>query len=325
MIYGVCEALIYTLRLYDTAFHYHKKPTGKSGHDHKHGHGHKHGHKQMKDASVAKQGRNLITQSEYSTNTNTTHTNRYLAGSTKKSAKSTSKKDVKEAFNNGNGDNNNNNKANRNSDGATVAKAFQKSDQKVSQYQAIMNEVTSAIETAQNSDLFLVRKLAQWVHRMNISSFNDFPYDASLTCASPTGPLGSQHDSPGHPKSSRKLEEEEVESETEEENPSEPAKVCQQCRHHDIPLRQLPELLNININLAKFNMSSRSLSSKTVKLKNGVLVPRLGFGCGMLSGVGPEAEETMYNAIRAGYRHFDTAQGYGKYYLCIYICIYLLI
>ena len=318
MIYGVCEALLYTLRLYDTAFFHHKRHAGK------HGHGHKHGHKQVKEAES---GRKLISHFESgsdSTNTTSiTYTSRYLAGSSSTTGKKGTtektagkKKDVKEAFN---GDTSKSNSGSGGGkSGSTVSKAFQKSDQKVSQYQAIMSEVTKAIETAQNSDLFLVRKLAQWVQRMNTSSHHDFPYDSSLTC--PTGSFSAQQDSPA-PKSSRRLEEaesgaeespSESESESESEN-SEPARVCQQCRPHDIPLKQLPEILGIKLNLAKFNVSSRSLSSKTVKLKNGVLVPRLGFGCGMLAGVGSEAEETMFNAIKAGYRHFDTAQGYGTF------------
>lgn len=323
VFYGLCEALLYTLRLYDTVFHHHKKHFGKSLHDHKHGHGHKHvdhkHHSNHKTNNIDQ--KDTVEERRYllSITNKTTLNSRNLAATSKKISSeriSNKKKDVKEAFNV-------DSKGNTKSTGGTTksSKVFQKVDQKVSQYQAIIEEVNKAIETAENSDVYLVRQLAQWVYRMNTSSYHDFPYDLTQSC--PTGPFPVKHDSSAS-KSTRILQDSETDSENDkaetesesevefEGDATEPAQVCQHCRHQDIQLKHLPDILGIKLNLAKFNVSSRSLSSRTVKLKNGVLVPRLGFGCGML-GSDSEAEEAMYNAIKAGYRHFDTAQGYSKY------------
>jgi len=45
-------------------------------------------------------------------------------------------------------------------------------------------------------------------------------------------------------------------------------------------------------------------------LNNGVEMPRVGFGTWQLTG--SEASKAFKEAIRAGYRHFDSAQGYGN-------------
>ncbi|KUI53503.1 Putative reductase 1 [Cytospora mali] len=51
-----------------------------------------------------------------------------------------------------------------------------------------------------------------------------------------------------------------------------------------------------------------------LRLNNGVVMPSVGLGCWM--GFGQIGEERVYNmvsnAIKAGYRHFDTADGYGN-------------
>ena len=48
-----------------------------------------------------------------------------------------------------------------------------------------------------------------------------------------------------------------------------------------------------------------------IKLNNGVIMPQIGFGTiGLTDEV--EANEVILNAINAGYRLFDTAQGYGN-------------
>lgn len=48
---------------------------------------------------------------------------------------------------------------------------------------------------------------------------------------------------------------------------------------------------------------------KTVKLNNGVEVPILGFGTYQITDAA-EAEHAVKDAIKAGYRHIDTAQSY---------------
>ncbi|MBV7390509.1 aldo/keto reductase [Enterococcus alishanensis] len=48
---------------------------------------------------------------------------------------------------------------------------------------------------------------------------------------------------------------------------------------------------------------------QTVKLNNGVEVPILGFGTFQITDP-KEAEDAVYEAIKAGYRHIDTAQSY---------------
>ena len=48
-----------------------------------------------------------------------------------------------------------------------------------------------------------------------------------------------------------------------------------------------------------------------IKLNNGVIMPQIGFGTiGLTDEI--EANEVILNAIDAGYRLFDTAQGYGN-------------
>ena len=48
---------------------------------------------------------------------------------------------------------------------------------------------------------------------------------------------------------------------------------------------------------------------KTIRLNNGVEVPILGFGTFQITDP-QEAENSVINAIKAGYRHIDTAQSY---------------
>lgn len=48
---------------------------------------------------------------------------------------------------------------------------------------------------------------------------------------------------------------------------------------------------------------------QTIKLNNGVAIPVLGFGTYQITDP-KEAEEAVYMAIQAGYRHIDTAQSY---------------
>ncbi|MGG5341529.1 hypothetical protein IGI58_002532 [Enterococcus sp. AZ020] len=48
---------------------------------------------------------------------------------------------------------------------------------------------------------------------------------------------------------------------------------------------------------------------QTIKLNNGVVIPVLGFGTYQITDP-KEAEEAVYMAIQAGYRHIDTAQSY---------------
>ncbi|MCC5895881.1 MAG: aldo/keto reductase [Alkalibacterium sp.] len=48
---------------------------------------------------------------------------------------------------------------------------------------------------------------------------------------------------------------------------------------------------------------------KTVKLSNGIEVPILGFGTFQITDP-KEAEKSVIEAIKAGYRHIDTAQSY---------------
>ena len=49
----------------------------------------------------------------------------------------------------------------------------------------------------------------------------------------------------------------------------------------------------------------------TYTLSNGVSIPCVGFGTWQ-SKDGPEARDSVAEALRAGYRHIDTAQGYGN-------------
>ena len=51
--------------------------------------------------------------------------------------------------------------------------------------------------------------------------------------------------------------------------------------------------------------------SKTYTLANGVSIPSIGFGTWQ-SAEGKEAYGSVLSALEAGYRHVDTAQGYGN-------------
>ena len=50
---------------------------------------------------------------------------------------------------------------------------------------------------------------------------------------------------------------------------------------------------------------------QTVKLNNGVEIPVLGFGTFQITDP-VEAEQSVIAAIKAGYRHIDTAQSYMR-------------
>ena len=45
---------------------------------------------------------------------------------------------------------------------------------------------------------------------------------------------------------------------------------------------------------------------RTIRLNNGVEIPILGFGTFQITGT--DAEQAVMEAIKAGYRHIDTAQ-----------------
>ena len=47
---------------------------------------------------------------------------------------------------------------------------------------------------------------------------------------------------------------------------------------------------------------------QTIKLANGIQIPLLGFGVYQIPPA--ETEQAVINAVRAGYRHIDTAQAY---------------
>lgn len=50
---------------------------------------------------------------------------------------------------------------------------------------------------------------------------------------------------------------------------------------------------------------------KTFKLNNNEQIPAVGFGVFMIPNDGPTYDATM-DALKAGYRHLDTAAGYGN-------------
>ena len=49
----------------------------------------------------------------------------------------------------------------------------------------------------------------------------------------------------------------------------------------------------------------------TFTLSNGVTIPKIGFGTWQIPD-GPEAYDAVTVALEAGYRHIDTARGYGN-------------
>ena len=57
-------------------------------------------------------------------------------------------------------------------------------------------------------------------------------------------------------------------------------------------------------------MNSKILS-ESFMLSNGVKIPKLGLGTWMIDD--DKAAEAVRKAIEIGYRHLDTAQGYGKH------------
>lgn len=56
-------------------------------------------------------------------------------------------------------------------------------------------------------------------------------------------------------------------------------------------------------------MNSKILS-ESFMLSNGVKIPKLGLGTWMIDD--DKAAEAVRKAVEIGYRHFDTAQGYGN-------------
>lgn len=55
---------------------------------------------------------------------------------------------------------------------------------------------------------------------------------------------------------------------------------------------------------------ANNILSETYMLSNGVRIPKLGLGTWMIDD--PDAAEAVVKAIEIGYRHIDTAQGYGN-------------
>ncbi|KAG8930790.1 hypothetical protein FRC02_003662 [Tulasnella sp. 418] len=54
-------------------------------------------------------------------------------------------------------------------------------------------------------------------------------------------------------------------------------------------------------------------STKVFTLNDGHNVPAVGLGCWMgYPGGGEDAEQMVKQALKLGYRHFDTAYGYGQ-------------
>ena len=53
-----------------------------------------------------------------------------------------------------------------------------------------------------------------------------------------------------------------------------------------------------------------SILSENYMLSNGVKIPKLGLGTWMIDD--DKAAEAVKRAVEIGYRHFDTAQGYGN-------------
>lgn len=51
--------------------------------------------------------------------------------------------------------------------------------------------------------------------------------------------------------------------------------------------------------------------NETYRLSNGVTIPKIGFGTWQIND-GPDAYHAVKTAIEVGYRHIDTAQGYGN-------------
>ncbi|MBI5010663.1 MAG: aldo/keto reductase [Bacteroidia bacterium] len=62
--------------------------------------------------------------------------------------------------------------------------------------------------------------------------------------------------------------------------------------------------------LSTFSSNTMKNSIPTVKLNNGILMPRIGFGTNTLTG--EIGERSVYDAISAGYRLIDTATVYGN-------------
>ncbi len=58
-------------------------------------------------------------------------------------------------------------------------------------------------------------------------------------------------------------------------------------------------------------MSTKKSMTDAYKLNNGVLIPPIGFGTWQVA-EGDEAYRSVLEAIKVGYRHIDTAQGYGN-------------
>lgn len=57
------------------------------------------------------------------------------------------------------------------------------------------------------------------------------------------------------------------------------------------------------------------MATTHAKLNNGVSIPLLGLGCWMSTPVdsdNPETYDMVSNALKTGYRHLDTAAGYGN-------------
>eukprot|EP00494_Astrolonche_serrata_P032514 UN32783 len=69
-----------------------------------------------------------------------------------------------------------------------------------------------------------------------------------------------------------------------------------------------PNFIEDSVGINFLKAGSDPVSKKTVELKDGNIMPRVGFGTWMLQGT--ECYNAVKWALEAGYRHFDTAQGY---------------
>ena len=55
---------------------------------------------------------------------------------------------------------------------------------------------------------------------------------------------------------------------------------------------------------------ANNILSETYMLSNGVRIPKIGLGTWMIDNA--EAAEAVVKTVKIGYRHIDTAQGYGN-------------
>ena len=56
------------------------------------------------------------------------------------------------------------------------------------------------------------------------------------------------------------------------------------------------------------------ITEEKITLNNGVEIPRLGLGTWLIPD--DKVAEAVISAVKAGYRHIDTAQAYGNEVIC---------